>query len=145
LVASETLRDLGNDRVIFRHDVLREWAIANFLFADPTLLARLPLDRPTPPDLARGVELAARLAIERTANSDAWYSFLAALNKDGVNPSWSRAVLLALVRSEIAAEALNKGFGSSPRRSRPPVARAYSYRDGSGKRLGGDILCRIGP
>lgn len=25
LVASQTLRDLGNDRVTFRHDVLREW------------------------------------------------------------------------------------------------------------------------
>jgi hypothetical protein len=108
LVRSGTLRDLGNDRVIFRHDVLREWAIANFLFADPAALARLPLDRPAPPDLARGVELAARLAIERTANGDAWHSLLAALDKEGVNPSWSRAVLLALVRSEIASEALNR-------------------------------------
>jgi hypothetical protein len=58
LVASETLRDLGNDRVIFRHDVLREWAIANLLFCDPALVARLPLDRPAPADLARSVELA---------------------------------------------------------------------------------------
>ena len=52
LVTSETLRDLGNDRVIFRHDVLREWAIANLLFSDPTLVERLPLDRPSPADLA---------------------------------------------------------------------------------------------
>ena len=108
LVTSGTLRDLNNDRVIFRHDVLREWAIANFLFADATALVRLPLDRPAPPDLARGVELAARLAIERTADGDAWHSFFTELNKEGVNPSWSRAVLLALVRSEIASEALNK-------------------------------------
>jgi hypothetical protein len=108
LVASETLRDLGNDRVIFRHDVLREWAIANLLFSDPALVARLPLNRPAPADLARSVELAARLAIERTPNGDAWHSFLTALSKDGVNGSWSRAVLLALVRSEIAAETLNK-------------------------------------
>ena len=35
LVASETLRDLGNDRVTFRHDVLREWAVANLLFFNP--------------------------------------------------------------------------------------------------------------
>ncbi len=86
LVTSGTLQDLGNDRVIFRHDVLREWAIANFLFANATALARLPLDRPAPPDLARGVELAARLAIERTADGDAWQSFFTALNKEGVNP-----------------------------------------------------------
>ena len=108
LIASGTLRDLRNDRVIFRHDVLREWAIANFLFGDATALARLPLDRPAPPDLARGVELAARVAIERTADGDAWHSFFTALNREGVNPSWNRAVLLALVRSEIASETLNK-------------------------------------
>ena len=30
LIRSESLRDLGNDRVTFRHDVLREWAIATF-------------------------------------------------------------------------------------------------------------------
>ena len=108
LVMSGTLRDLRNDRVIFRHDVLREWAIANFLFADATALARLPLDQPAPPDLARGVEVAARLAIERTVDSNAWHSIFTTLNKEGVNPSWSRAVLLALVRSEIASETLNK-------------------------------------
>ena len=34
LIASKSLRDLGNDRVAFRHDVLREWAIANLLFSD---------------------------------------------------------------------------------------------------------------
>jgi hypothetical protein len=112
LVASETLRDLGNDRVTFRHDVLREWAIGNLLFSDPTLVARLPLDRPAPADLARGVELAARLAIERTPNGGAWHSLLTALSKDGVNGPWSRAVLLALVRSEIAAETLNKASAS---------------------------------
>ena len=58
---SETLRDLGNDRVAFRHDVLREWAIANLLFSDPTLVQRLPLDRLALAGLARGVELAARI------------------------------------------------------------------------------------
>ena len=37
LVASGTLRDYGNDRVTFRHDVLREWAFANFVFGDAAL------------------------------------------------------------------------------------------------------------
>jgi len=63
LVASESLSDLGNDRVAFRHDVLREWAIGNLLFSDLSLIERLPLDRPAPPDLGRGVELAARLSL----------------------------------------------------------------------------------
>jgi hypothetical protein len=57
LVKSETLRNLGDDRVTFRHDVLREWAIANLLFSDPALVQKLPLDRPTPAGLTRGVNL----------------------------------------------------------------------------------------
>jgi len=108
LVASESLSDPGNDRVAFRHDVLREWAIGNLLFSDPSLIERLPLDRPAPADLGRGVELAARLAIERTADIERWRSLHAAVSKTGVNESWGRAVLLALVRSEIAVEMLDK-------------------------------------
>jgi hypothetical protein len=108
LVESETLRDLGNDRVAFRHDVLRDWAIANLLFSDPALAERLPLDQPAPASLIRGVELAARMAIERTSDGTRWHSFLAALSKDGMNGSWSRTALLALVRSDIAGEMLNR-------------------------------------
>jgi len=108
LVASETLRDLGNDRVAFRHDVLRDWAVANLLFSEPALAERLPLDLPAPASLIRGVELAARMAIECTSDGTRWHSFLTALSKDGVNGSWSRTALMALVRSEIAGEMLNK-------------------------------------
>lgn len=108
LVDSETLHDLGNDRVAFRHDVLREWAVANLLFADPALTGRLPLDRPAPADLSRGVEVAARLAIERSADVEQWRSLYAAVSASGANESWGRAVMLALVRSEIAVEVLDK-------------------------------------
>jgi len=108
LVARESLSDLGNDRVAFRHDVLREWAIGNLLFSDPSLVERLPLDRPGPADLGRGVELAARLAIERTADIERWRPLHATVSKTGANESWGRAVLLALARSEIAVEMLHK-------------------------------------
>jgi hypothetical protein len=101
LVASETLRDLGNDRMTFRHDVLRDWAIASLLTSDPALIQRLPLNRPAPADLVRGVELAARIAIERAADSTRWQSFLDAVSKTEDHGSWRRAALLALVRSEI--------------------------------------------
>jgi hypothetical protein len=111
LVRSETLRNLGDDRVTFRHDVLREWAIANLLFSDPTLVQKLPLDRPAPSGLARGVELTARTTIEHSADSVAWKSFLEAVSKDGYHGSWRRAALLALVRSEIAKELLNRASG----------------------------------
>lgn len=105
LVASGTLRNLGVDRVAFRHDVFREWAIANALHADPGLVDRLRLDRPATAMLARGVELAARMAIERATDGSSWYALIERLSQTGVHRSWRRAALLALARSE-AAEAL---------------------------------------
>jgi hypothetical protein len=111
LVASETLRDLGSDRVTFRHDVLRDWAIVNLLISDPAQVQRLPLDRPAPAGLARGVELAARMTIERADDSKAWESFVAALSKKEHLGSWRRAALLALVRSEVGKDLLNRASG----------------------------------
>ena len=108
LVASESLRDLGNDRMTFRHDVLRDWAVANLLASDPALVQRLPLNRPAPADLVRGVELATRIAIERAADSVPWQSFVAAVSKPEDHGSWRRAALLALVRSEIGTALLDR-------------------------------------
>ena len=108
LVASESLRDRGNDRVEFHHDVLREWAVANLLFSDPALIEGLPLDRPALADLNRGLELAARLSIERTPDPQLWHSMYRAVSTGTAHESWSRAVLLALVRSEAAIDVLDK-------------------------------------
>ena len=106
LVASETLRDLGHDRVAFRHDVLREWAIANLLWSEPETVQRLPLDRPASAILARGVELAARMKLERVSDAGSWSAFIDLLSREGIHGSWRRSVLLALVRSEISADLL---------------------------------------
>ena len=111
LVHSQTLRDLGNDRVTFRHDVLRDWAIANLLIADPALVEKLPLDRSAPAGLARGVELAARMTIEHAADSARWKSLVDLLSKAGNHGSWRWSALLALVRSEIGQELLNRVSG----------------------------------
>lgn len=108
LVESETLRDLGNDRVAFHHDVLREWAIANLLFTEPATIERLPLDRPAPSTLARGVELTARMVLERASDGAGWQSLLSVVSREGVHGSWRRAVLLALVRSEVGLELLSR-------------------------------------
>ncbi|WP_439537924.1 hypothetical protein [Methyloversatilis sp.] len=105
LVSRGTLRDLGIDRVAFRHDVLREWAIASALHAEPELVDRLQLDRPATAMFARGVELAARMAIERATDGVRWHALVDRLSQAGVHRSWRRAALLALARSE-AAEAL---------------------------------------
>ena len=108
LVTSETLRDLRNDRVAFRHDVLREWAIGNLLHSDPTMIERLPLTRLASAALAMGVELAARLALELAVDSTRWQSLVERLSREGTHGSWRRAALLALVRSEIASELLTR-------------------------------------
>ena len=105
---SETLRDLGSDRVTFRHDVLRQWAIGNLLAADETAFERLPLDKPASAVLARGVEFAARFTLEREPNGDRWMAILERLSKDGVHGSWRRAALLALVHSETSATLLDR-------------------------------------
>jgi energy-coupling factor transporter ATP-binding protein EcfA2 len=107
LVRSESLRDFGNDRVAFRHDVLAEWAVS-CLLSDLTVFDRLPLQSPAPAILARGVELTARFAIERSADSTSWQQLLERVSRQDVHGSWRRAVLLALVRSEAAADALTR-------------------------------------
>ena len=111
LIESETLRDLGNDKVTFRHDVLRDWAIANLLFADNGRIDAISLDRPVPTSLMRGIELAARMMVERNSDGSGWASFLGALSRPGAHGSWRRMALLALVRSEIAGQVLDRAAG----------------------------------
>jgi hypothetical protein len=111
LVASETLRDLGSDRVAFRHDVIREWAIANLLYSEPTMIGRLPLDRPAPAALARGVELTGRMALERAVDVARWQPLVERLSRKEAHGSWRRAALLALVRSEISFQLLTRASG----------------------------------
>jgi hypothetical protein len=70
LVSSESLRDLGGDRFAFRHDVLRDWAVANLLSEDQAAIERLPLHIPIPATLARASScaLAWRSSAARTAS-----------------------------------------------------------------------------
>lgn len=108
LRASETIRDFGNDRVAFRHDVLRDWAIASLLHSDIDYVRKLPLSRPAPAGLARGVELAARMAVERSTDDRRWQLLLEIVSAKEAHGSWRRAVLLALVRSEISHQLLQR-------------------------------------
>jgi hypothetical protein len=108
MVSNETIRELGSDRIVFRHDVLREWSIANLLFAEPEQISRLPLGNPATAIMARGVELAARMALERDPAADRWNRLLNDVSGEGKHGSWRRAVMLALVRSEVAIELLRK-------------------------------------
>ena len=111
LVRSGTLRDLKNDKVAFRHDVLKEWAIAHLLILQPVDLKSFELHRPASPELARGLELASRIALETSRDIPLWRDLLATVSKEEHHKSWRRVALLGIVHSEIAGELirLNKG------------------------------------
>lgn len=108
LIASKSLRELDVDRIAFEHDVLRDWGVAARLHEDPTRLGRLPLIRPAPPSLARGVELGARFALEREADGQRWLSFLKRVSSAGAHASWRRYAVLAILRSELAFKLLQR-------------------------------------
>ena len=112
LVGSGTLRNLGSDRMAFRHDILRDWAVANLLCEDLDFAAILPLDRPAPAPLARGFELAARMKLELSPDDVLWRSLLQDVSREGMHGSWRRLVLLAVVRSEIGEELLTRVMAS---------------------------------
>lgn len=108
LIRSETLRDHGNDRVSFKHDVLRQWAIGNLLASDNSLITELPMSRPASAVLGRGVELAARFSLERPSASTSWVDVLDQFSGDGIHGSWRRAGLLSIVHSEASTALLRQ-------------------------------------
>ena len=112
LIASQSIRELGLDNLAFRHDVLRDWGVAARLHDDPARLDRLPVARPAPASLARGVELSARLSLERATDGRQWTDFLARVSTTGAHGSWRRLSLLAILRSELATKLLERASGA---------------------------------
>ena len=108
LVESQTLRDLGGECMMFHHDIYRDWAIANVLYSRPDTRGQLELDRAVPAALVRGIELTARMSLERRHDGSDWQALLKEVSRDGAHRSWRRAVLLAPVRSEIAIDLLHR-------------------------------------
>lgn len=109
LIHSETLLELGPDQFTFRHDVLREWAVASRLRENPDKIQVLELDGAVPMSLARGVELGARFALERAENGASWTEYLEGFSPTDAHPSWRRWALLAILRSETAFVLLDRG------------------------------------
>lgn len=103
LVKHGILRDLGDERVVFDHDVFREWGIANVLYNNLSAITLLRLEKPARPDLARGIELASRMLLEISTDFSKWKQLLDHFSQPNVHHTWRRALLLGLVRSEIAA------------------------------------------
>jgi hypothetical protein len=109
LLRVESLReDRAGATVAFWHDTLRDWTIGFLLDERPDVRAALPVDRPLPGTLARGLEIAARLALEADATGGRWLALLAEFERDGCHGSWRRPVLMALPRSENALELMER-------------------------------------
>jgi hypothetical protein len=109
MIASGSLRELGLDRLLaFQHDVLREWGVAARLHDVPDRIGQLPLSRPLPASLARGVELGARFALERSEDGQTWVNYLNGVSTSGSHASWRRWSLLAILRSELVFTLLDR-------------------------------------
>lgn len=108
LLRSLTLSEPKRDRLGFYHDVLRDWAIGARLNEDIALLDGVDLTVPLSPRLARGIEFAGRLALEREQDGSAWQALLAALSRAGAHDAWRRQALMAIVRSELSPKLLSR-------------------------------------
>jgi hypothetical protein len=107
LTRSLTLTEVSRDKFGFYHDVLRDWAIGQVIHEDHTRLSRVDLTVPASPRIARGIEFAARFALETSSGGSEWLSLLDRLSAPNAHSSWRRHGLLAIVRSEVATELLN--------------------------------------
>ena len=94
--------DIKGATVSFRHDVLRDWTVGFLLHERKDLVNALPFDQALPVGLGRGLEIAARLALDADAKGRAWLELLSLVEREGGHGSWKRPILLALIRSEDA-------------------------------------------
>ena len=93
LLRFDSLReDTKGAKVAFRNDVLRDWTVGFLLHEDKELLNALPMDKPLPPGLTRGLEVAARLAIDSDATGGRWSVLLDAVERDNCHGSWKRCL-----------------------------------------------------
>jgi len=108
LIGALTLREVSRDRLDFYHDVLRDWAIGNYIAECPQCLATLDMSLPVSPRVARGIEFAARLTLESDVDCSGLTKLLGQLTPPGAHGSWRRQAILALSRSEAGYELLEK-------------------------------------
>ena len=108
LLRSLTLSEPERDRLSFYHDVLRDWAIGARLNEDMTLLDGVNLSVPPSPRVARGIEFAGRFTLEQGQDGSNWTTLLDALSRQGAHDAWRRQALMAIVRSELSSQLLNR-------------------------------------
>ncbi len=82
--------------------------VGSLIDEDHARLSGLDLSAPVSPGIARGIEFAGRLALETRQDCTAWLNLLCRLSLAGAHGSWRRQGLLAIARSEIALELLER-------------------------------------
>ena len=107
-------RELALDRIAFEHDVLREWAVAARVHDDPARLTAVDRTRPVPATIARGVELAARLALERSNDGDAWTTLVDSLSDATAHASWRAARSRPILPRRAASSCSQRSLPTSP-------------------------------
>lgn len=108
LLRSLTFGEPKRDRLGFYHDVLRDWAIGARVNEDIALLDGVDLTVPPSPRLARGIEFAGRFSLEKGQDCSDWLALLTTLSRPGAHDGWRRQALMAIVRSELSPELLNR-------------------------------------
>lgn len=108
LIGAMTLREVRRDRLDFYHDVLRDWAVGSYIAEHPQRLAALDMTVPVSPRVARGIEFAARLALESGADCGGWIQLLGQLSAPEAHGSWRRQAILGVSRSEVGYALLEK-------------------------------------
>lgn len=108
LLKSESLIEPRRDHLCFYHDVLRDWAVGARLHENPESFSALDLSVPASAKVIRGVEFAARFALELTGDCTRWAALLDRLSINAAHSSWRRQALLAIVRSELSASLLER-------------------------------------
>jgi len=106
LVGSETIQEHGSDEVSFKHDILREWAVACLFDNNAAALGAVDVAKLGSKSLLRSYELQTQMVLEASKNTD-WVHRLKKLSQENAHSSWYRAALLAIVRSEVADELLD--------------------------------------
>ncbi len=106
LIEDGVLVEIAADRVKFRHDIFTDWAVGMYLSELSEHWGDLNLSAAPAYWLSRGVELCFRRLAENPQSG--WHDAMTSLVRDSAHEGWVALGLLALARSELAIELLQR-------------------------------------
>lgn len=105
LISDDCVQEVSTDKLVFGHDVMADWAVASVLCEQAEPLLLLPLTNPPSPSLVDAFVLYVTYVAKKEGIAE-YRLLLESLKENGVDVGWFDLALLALVRSEVAAELL---------------------------------------